>query len=138
MDVARIAVVNDDAEFLSLMAEVMRDEGHEVIVCHEGGQAFGVVKRELPDIVFIDIRMEAPDAGWTISELLTLDPQTAGIPIVVCSANLNGLRDKRDWLTAHSIGTLPKPFDLDDLDRCIEITLQSGTPPVLGLEAPSA
>jgi CheY-like chemotaxis protein len=131
---ARIAVVNDDTAFLSLMAEVMRDEGHEVFICRESGGAFAFIKRELPELVFVDIRMEAPDAGWTICELLTLDPETVDIPVIVCSANLEGLRDKQTWLAQHSIGALPKPFDLSDLDRCIDETLKSGTPPILGLK----
>lgn len=130
---SRIAVVNDDTAFLSLMGEVLQDGGHEILICREGSSSYPVLKRELPDLVIIDIRMDTPDAGWLVCELLTLDPETRKIPILVCSANVHNLEDKKQWLQEHGVGALAKPFDLDDLDRAVNTALQTGTPPIVGV-----
>ena len=131
---SRIAVVNDDTTFLSLMGEVLQDGGHDVLVCKEGSSSYAVLKRELPDLVIVDIRMDTPDAGWMVCELLTLDPRTRHIPIIVCSANIHNLREKRHWLAEHGVGAIAKPFDLDDLDKAVNTALETGTPPILGMD----
>lgn len=130
---ARIAVVNDDTSFLSLMGEVLQDGGHEVLICKEGSSSYPILKREKPDLVIIDIRMDTPDAGWQVCELLTLDPETRGTPLIVCSANIQNLKDKTDWLQEHGIGALAKPFDLDDLDHTVRTGLETGRPPIIGV-----
>jgi CheY-like chemotaxis protein len=130
---ARVAVVNDDTEFLGLMAEVLEAEGYEVLILREADHAFASVKQEMPDLVVLDVRMESQESGWTIAELLTLHPDTRAIPVIVCSADVHSLRENRDWLAQHGIGALAKPFDLDDLLGSVTIAIDSGEPRFLGL-----
>jgi DNA-binding response OmpR family regulator len=123
--VVRIAVVNDDTTFLSLVEELLADNGWEAFTLRESKTAFKMIKDDPPDLVMLDIRMGSPEAGWTIIELLKLDPATADVPIIVCSAALDDLRSKEEWLRQHNILTLPKPFDLDDLYRTVEEGLRT-------------
>jgi DNA-binding response OmpR family regulator len=67
--------------------------------------------------------MESPEAGWSILELLKLDPATNSIPVIVCSAAIDDLRSREPWLAHHGIVTLPKPFDIDDLYKRVEAAL---------------
>lgn len=110
-----VAVVNDDTAFLDLMDEVLRLEGYETLQIKEADRAFQRLKDALPDLIILDIRMSSPENGWQICELLTLDPVTRTIPIIVCSAAIPDLHEKEDWLEQHDILTLPKPFDIEDL-----------------------
>jgi CheY-like chemotaxis protein len=128
--VARIAVVNDDTDFLTLMSELLEDRGWDVVTCREGKLAFAVLKQENPELVILDIRMNAPETGWNILEVLKLDPTTRHIPIIVCSAAWDELCTKEDWLKKHGIAILPKPFDIDDLYQAVEIALQQMKPPL--------
>jgi CheY-like chemotaxis protein len=63
----------------------------------------------------LDIRIGGEEHGWTILNLLTLDPQTRGIPMIVCSAAITSLHEHQEILTRYGIRALPKPFDLDTL-----------------------
>lgn len=119
-----IAVVNDDTTFLSLMAELISDRGWEPIICREAGMAFEALKSAKPDVIVLDIRMGHPEAGWTILELLTLDPEMRGTPVIVCSAAVVDLRSREDWLNTRGIDVLPKPFDIDDLYKRIDQALK--------------
>jgi len=125
----RIAVVNDDTAFLSLMAEVLEENGWETSIVREGSHAYATIKEQRPDLVILDIRMESPENGWHIIELLKLDPETATIPMVVCSAAIDDLKSKKEWLEERDITTLPKPFDIDDLYQTVErmLSLQDET-----------
>jgi CheY-like chemotaxis protein len=119
----RIAVVNDDTDFLTLMAELLEDRGWTAIIHREGEDAYQLLKRELPDLIILDIRMGNPEQGWTILELLTLDPEIRSIPVIVCSAAIDDLRKKQDWLHEKGISILPKPFDIDDLYQSVALAL---------------
>ncbi len=113
---ARIAVINDDTTFLDLMRELLEEEGnYEVLICREWDRAYQFVKQEQPDLVIQDIRIGGEEHGWTILNLLTLDPETAPIPTIVCSAAIQSLHEHQELLTKYGIHALPKPFDLQTL-----------------------
>ena len=72
-----------------------------------------------------DIRIGGEEHGWTILNLLTLDPVTRPIPMIVCSAAIQSLHEHQEWLSQFGIRALPKPFDLDVLLTTIEESLGS-------------
>ncbi len=112
---ARVTVINDDTAFLALMHDVLEDAGYEVSLHREGAQAHPRVREEQPDLVILDIRMEHPDTGWMVLELLRLDPATSHLPVIVCSADTIALRAKDGMLRHQGCDILEKPFDLDAL-----------------------
>jgi CheY-like chemotaxis protein len=124
---ARIALINDDTTFLQLMEDLLQaEEGYEVLVCKVSSGAYEFVKEQRPDLVLLDIRMETPEAGWMVLELLTLDPQTRDIPMIACSAAIRDLQDHEGLLKKYDIDVLPKPFDLDTLLEKVEAALTRG------------
>jgi CheY-like chemotaxis protein len=118
---ARVAVINDDTDFLELMRELLEtEEGYEVLICKEWDDAHAFVRDHEPDLIILDIRMGGEEAGWTILNLLTLDPATRPIPLIVCSAAIHSLHEHQALLDQFGITALPKPFDLDALLSIIE------------------
>ena len=118
---ARIAVINDDTAFLDLMRELLEQEEHyEVVICKEWDGAYEFVREQMPDLIIQDIRIGGEEHGWTILNLLTLDPRTRPIPMIVCSAAIQSLHAHQEWLSQYGIRALPKPFDLDTLLSTIE------------------
>ena len=115
-----LAVVNDDNTFILLVGELLEERGWTCIPLHEGNKAFETIKREQPDLVILDIRMEQPDTGWRVLNLLMLDPETRSIPVVMCSADWTELQAKEPWLKERGVGILPRPFDLDDLYTAVD------------------
>jgi CheY-like chemotaxis protein len=110
-----IAVVNDDTAFLELMEELLREEGYQTLIWKEGDTAYELIKKKQPDLVILDIRMEQPDSGWVVLELLRLDPATEHVPVIVCSAAVPLLREREQQLKAHHCEILEKPFNLSEL-----------------------
>lgn len=119
-----IAVINDDTAFLDLMRDLLENEAeYRVVICKEWDNAHEFVKTQRPDLVIQDIRIGGEEHGWTILNLLTLDPVTRPIPTIVCSAAIQSLHEHQDLLTRFGIRALPKPFDLDRLLETIATTL---------------
>jgi CheY-like chemotaxis protein len=125
---ARLVLINDDTAFLDLMYELLeRIEGYEVRICKEGDRAYGFVKEHRPDLVLLDIRTGGEEVGWTLLELLTLDPETRPIPLIVCSAALHALQDHEPLFGRYGVDVLPKPFDLDALLEKVQAGLARGS-----------
>jgi CheY-like chemotaxis protein len=124
----RIAVINDDLPFLALMEELLQSiEGYEVLICTEGDRAYEFVGQVRPDLVILDIRLGGEEVGWTVLELLTLDPATRPIPLIVCSAAVRDLQAHEPLLRRYGVAVLPKPFDLDALLEQVRAGLGEGT-----------
>jgi CheY-like chemotaxis protein len=122
----RIAVINDDTVFLDLMRDLLETEGgYEALICREWEDAHGFVKEQNPALLILDIRIGGEERGWTILNLLTLDPATRHIPIIVCSAAIQSLHEHQDLLSKYGICALPKPFDLDALLEAVARMLAS-------------
>src|SRR3954452_11375221 len=112
----QIAVINDDTTYLQLMHDLLEDEeGYNVSICKEAERAYEFVKESRPDLVILDIRVGHEENGWTILELLTLDPDTRPIPVIVCSAAIHSLQEHDALLQQYDCEVLAKPFDLDVL-----------------------
>jgi CheY-like chemotaxis protein len=73
------------------------------------------VRDQRPSLLILDIRIGGEERGWTILNLLTLDPDTRPIPVIVCSAAIQSLHEHQDLLSKYGIYALPKPFDVEAL-----------------------
>ncbi len=124
---ACIAVINDDTAFLDLMHDALTSLGdYETVLCKEGDRAYRFVKERRPDLVILDIRIGGPETGWTVLEMLTLDPETRPIPVIVCSADGRDLQAREPQLRRPGVEILPKPFDLDVLLEKVKAGLARG------------
>ena len=123
--------MNDDIDFIDAIKILLTElNTYKVSVIHEGEKAYQVIKKTLPDLVILDIRMDTPHRGWSILDLLKLDPKTSPIPVIVCTATtLN--EEKVNWLKKHNISLLLKPFEIFDLQTLVDISLQPPPEPHL-------
>ena len=110
-----IMVVNNDSIFLELMRELLADEGYAVEIAYEEKGAYERIRQQRPALVILDVRLEHPEAGWEIATLLRLNPDTAALPVIICSADTQFLKAKADQLRAQQCEVLEKPFVLDGL-----------------------
>jgi DNA-binding response OmpR family regulator len=121
----RVAVIDDDTELLSLMQEVLDDEGYDVDLMRGFQDAHAHIRATQPDVVICDLVMKEEERGWGIIEMLTLDPKTTSIPLIVCSAAIRSLEERREVLERQGIKAIPKPFDLPLLLAAIREALAS-------------
>lgn len=115
-----VTVVNDHQDFLELLAEFLGEEGYEVttIVKHQG--AFEQIKASQPDVVVCDLMFDNAPAGWTLLDMLYLDPKTRAIPLILCSAATRQVQEIAPSLSSKGILWLEKPFELEKLLETLE------------------
>jgi CheY-like chemotaxis protein len=111
----KIVVLDDDPTFLSLMEELLAEDGYRVHALTGDLSAHERICAEQPSVVILDLWLGQPDAGWTLLSMLELNPATRDIPVIVCSGDTKVLDERADELAAKGIRTLRKPFGLDEL-----------------------
>lgn len=111
----RVAIVNDDENFLILMEQALGDEGFDTLLCRESISALERMRAFRPHTIVLDIRMERPDTGWALLDQLKQDQCLAGVPVLICSSDVAVPRGGPSYLQDKACWALPMPFDLDDL-----------------------
>jgi DNA-binding response OmpR family regulator len=126
-DGPRIAIVNHEPVFLSLMQRILEVEGYQVTLCPEGTAAHAVIAREQPDLVILDTWLETREGGWTVLQTLRLDDATRNLPILICSSDPDEVKRRMAQLeTMPDVTFLAKPFDPDSLRHKIGEILHRG------------
>lgn len=118
-----VFVVNDDTAFLQLMEQLLDDEGYRAVTLGSSKNARGRIAEEQPDLVVLDIRLNSQESDLLLLDLLSLDPATRSIPVIVASANLQPLASREVELAERGIYVLAKPFDIDDLATLTRMAL---------------
>ncbi len=126
---ARVTVVNDNAEFLALVRDILEDDRYETTTIDgDRPDALDQVRASRPDLLMIDLRMGTEGLhGWDIAQQVRAEPDFAGLPILICSADVLALKTLEEDLdeTRH-VATLTKPFSIDDLTSKIDGLLAEG------------
>ena len=89
---SKALVVEDDAGWRSILAELLTDAGHEVRLCASFGDALGVLRRETFDLAVVDLSL-TPGVYWEQNSSeeplegfkLLASTKAAGIPTIVVS-----------------------------------------------------
>jgi CheY-like chemotaxis protein len=119
-----IAIVDDNIDTQSFLRDVCKDCGWDTLSLTDGTTAFEALKESRPDAIVLDLWLDRPDSGWTILQRLKEDPATRDTPVVMCSGNLDWLTEHQALLETDVAAFLVKPFDLNDVIRCLEQTLR--------------
>src|SRR5205807_3282884 len=81
----RILVVDDDRDICRSIEVVLRLEGYDVRIAHEGEDAMEQATRAQPDLVLLDMMMPGID-GYEVTKRLRHDPRTATASIIMLTA----------------------------------------------------
>ncbi|MEK6678154.1 MAG: response regulator [Nitrospirota bacterium] len=114
-----ILAVDDDKEFLTLLYDVLKDEGYEISVAESMPDAIKKVKDILFDLIITDKNMPEPKGADLINEIKSISPASK---IIV----LTGFGDVESYLELMNLGIydyLNKPVKMSELKITIKKAL---------------
>jgi CheY-like chemotaxis protein len=82
---ARILIIEDEANNLDVARRIVRGAGHEALTATDGASGLDLARRERPDAVLVDLLLPKLD-GWAITRALREEPWAKDIPIIAVSA----------------------------------------------------
>lgn len=104
-----LLVVDDEPEIARLIQRWFEKLGYRIIVAGDGAEALARVQEELPDLVLLDLHLPKVD-GWEVCEKIKADPRTAGIPVVLMTAQQLTVGEAQAGLALGADEVLLKPF----------------------------
>lgn len=116
----RVLIVDDEADVTFPLELVLRAEGFDPEVVHDGEAALRAVEREAFDVVVLDLRMPVLD-GWLV--LAQLGGRAVRPRVVVCSA-LTRVEDQQRAFELGADAFVPKPSEPDYLVRTLREVLE--------------
>ena len=122
-----IAVINDNPDFLEVMADLLHDHRYAATVIDgDRDNALELVQAAEPDGLIIDLRLGRDELhGWQILQQIRADPELSELPTVICSGDLEALNGVVEALAGmRRVATIRKPFSIDEMLATLENVLE--------------
>jgi len=116
-----ILVVDDDAEVLEIIPEMLERLGYDVRLAATAIDAYASTQTERPNTILLDINL--PDASGThaLDQLRLLRPD---VPVIMVTANADESL-ARETLMRGAFDYVMKPFDMGRLGQVLEAAVDS-------------
>ena len=106
----RILIIDDEDDIREVAALSLEATANwTIFTASSGKEGIRVAGLEKPDAILMDVMMPEMD-GPTTFKHLQLNPQTSGIPVVLLTAKVQGV-DQRRFAGLGVAAVLVKPFD---------------------------
>ncbi|HSM56751.1 MAG TPA: response regulator [Candidatus Sulfomarinibacteraceae bacterium] len=118
----KIFIVEDDVEVADMLMAFFSSQGYETGTASWGEEAVRLIRKDLPDVVLLDIRLPDID-GYEVCSLLRQSRRTRHLPIIF----LTERRERKDKLAGLELGAvdyITKPFDIQELRLRVRNALQ--------------
>jgi len=109
----RVLLADDNVDYASSLALILRSLGHEVVVTHDGAEALAAARDFRPSVAFLDIGLPKLH-GYALARELRNHPSTRGTVLVA----ITGWGQDRDRQQAREAGFdhhFVKPVGVDQL-----------------------
>ena len=115
--VEKVLIVEDDTNLSDIMKTYLERKNYEVITAPTGNRALKLVKRELPDLITLDVLL--PDmSGFKILKTIKNYETTKDIPVIMVSVTED--ENKVKGMKSGVFKFLPKPFQMEQLFSAIK------------------
>ncbi|MCG8633529.1 MAG: response regulator [Desulfobacterales bacterium] len=108
-----VLIVDDAQDNIELLFGLLARSGYQVRAALNGRAALKAVKKKLPDLILLDIRMPDMD-GFEVCRRLKFERKSAQIPVIFIS----GLEESRDKVRGFDLGGvdyITKPFQPEEV-----------------------
>lgn len=113
MESIKTLIIEDDQIVAKTIERCLRGKDFRVQVTNSGIEGLQAARREVPDLVILDVIMPGMD-GYTVCKEMREDPLLSDVPILFLTAKAKD----EDKITGLSLGAddyLGKPFNVDEL-----------------------
>lgn len=119
---ATILVVDDDPDFVEIVARILQANGFRVRTAANGAEAWRRMQEETPDLVLLDMMMSTILDGLGVSQRMREDPVLRQVPVLMVSSIAD-----TEYASAfptdqhvHMDAWISKPVDPDALLRAVK------------------
>jgi CheY-like chemotaxis protein len=129
MTKARILCIEDDQDMIDYIELILGKAGFEVIGADGGAEGLDAMRRELPDLILLDLMMPGMDGAEVLLQKRE-DETIRDIPVIALTA-LNSPFDQIMWLARTDLqdfivkSKLPRRELIARIERALQLHAQS-------------
>jgi len=124
-----IMVVDDNEVILELYHTLLEEEGYQVSSFAYAPLNLELIKQLKPDLAILDLLFRNEDLGWQLIQAMKLEPITARIPIILCTADMVRVKPLQARLREKKVLVVMKPFDVNELLEAVRKSLETAEYP---------
>ncbi len=109
----KILLADDEPNIVISLEFLLRREGYEVVVAHDGAEALAQVRAERPDMAILDVMMPRRN-GFEVCQDLRQDPEFKDLRIMMLTAKGRDSEVSKGLALGADI-YMTKPFSTKDL-----------------------
>lgn len=118
----KILFIEDESALQRAVTQILSEEGYQVLSALDGEAGFTLAKKELPDLILLDLVLPKKD-GFEVLGELKQDQETKQIPVIILT-NLEGGADVERALSLGATTYLVKTnYRLEEVVEKIKQTL---------------
>ena len=120
---SRMLVIDDSPTIVALLKRMLQQNQYEVLEAFDAESGIEIARREVPDLIFLDIVLPGMD-GFNALRTLRRDPATRDVPIIMISGNAQAT----EQFYVQRIGAddfMKKPFSRAEVFNRIEALLDA-------------
>ena len=113
-----VVVVNDNPEFLDLMADILHDERYPTTVIDgDRDDAMELIIAAVPQVLIIDLRLGREELhGWQVLQEVRANPDLSELPTLICTGDTLAVDALQEQLSGmRRVDTILKPFSIEEL-----------------------
>jgi two-component system alkaline phosphatase synthesis response regulator PhoP len=118
----KILIVDDEPNIVMSLEYTLKKNNFEVFIARDGQEALNILKKQLPDLIILDIMMPMVD-GFATLEQIKKDERLQHCKVIFLSAK-NKEKDIEKGLSLGANLYIVKPFSLKKLVQQVQDLIQ--------------
>jgi len=113
--IRNILIIDDEKDLCLLLSESLSASGYHVATANTRKEGMVCIKKESPDLVFLDLKLPDGDGINILSKIRRLCPET----IVIIISAYGSEESREEAMQNGAYGFIDKPFTERDILKCI-------------------
>jgi two-component system response regulator RegA len=130
---ATILLVDDEEHFRERLSRALARRGHTILEAGDYNSALELVKKEVPELAVVDLRMPGPSGLELVRDALAVAP---ALRIVVLTG-YGSIATATEAIRLGAINYLPKPADAEEILAAFDQAPEPGLEPREEIGTPS-
>ena len=110
----KILIVDDEVDVLEVLGKRLVNAGYQIVKAQSGSEAIEKAKKELPDLIVLDIVMEDMDGG-EVARIIKEDKATEHIPVIFLTCLYTKKDEKQEGHMLKENFFLAKPYNPNEI-----------------------
>ncbi len=117
-----ILLVDDEPRNIQLAGRILSQQGYDISFAQSGPEALGIIEKDLPDLIVLDIMMPEMD-GFQVSRQIRSDYPSSEVPIIFLSARTD-TEGMLESFRSGGVDFISKPFHPEEFTARVGVHLE--------------